>query len=74
MGASNESPAAMYVERRIRCVEGEYEGAETPDLRVLRQKVVGRTGGEKMSVSCTAIYGNGGQIDRQQGREEAGER
>ena len=33
----------MYVERRMRCEAGEYEGPVTPERRVLRQKVVGRT-------------------------------
>ncbi len=42
-GASNARPAAMYVERRMRCEAGEYEGPVTPERRVLRQKVVGRT-------------------------------
>jgi hypothetical protein len=51
MGASKLSPAAMKVERRMRCEDGEKEAAETPDLRVLRQKVVGRRsgGGGRMS-------------------------
>ena len=41
------SPAAMYVERRIKWEEGEYDAPVTPDRRVLRQKVVGRTSHEK---------------------------
>lgn len=43
MGWSNERPAAMYVERRIRWEEGEYEAPVTPERLVFRQKVVGRT-------------------------------
>jgi len=46
-GASKVSPAAMYVERRIKWEEGEYDAPVTPDRRVLRQKVVGRTSQEK---------------------------
>lgn len=42
-GLSNERPAAMKVDRRIRCDDGEYEALATPDRFVLRQNVVGRT-------------------------------
>lgn len=42
-GLSNERPAAMKVDRRIRCDDGEYEAPATPDRFVLRQNVVGRT-------------------------------
>ena len=42
-GLSNERPAAMKVERRIRCDDGEYEAPATPDRFVFRQNVVGRT-------------------------------
>lgn len=42
-GLSNERPAAMNVDRRIRCDDGEYEALATPDRFVLRQNVVGRT-------------------------------
>jgi hypothetical protein len=42
-GESKARPAAMNVERLMRCEEGEYDGAETPDRGLLRQKVVGRT-------------------------------
>lgn len=43
MGRSRGRPAAMKVERRIRKEEGEYDAPVTPDRRVLRQNVVGRT-------------------------------
>src|SRR5271170_4479187 len=43
IGDSKERPAAMNVERRMRCEEGEYDAAVTPERFVLRQKVVGRT-------------------------------
>jgi hypothetical protein len=43
IGASNARPAAIKVDRRIRWEDGEYDAPVTPDLRVLRQKVVGRT-------------------------------
>lgn len=42
-GLSNERPAAMKVDRRIRCDDGEYEAPATPDRFVFRQNVVGRT-------------------------------
>jgi hypothetical protein len=43
VGDSRDRPAAMNVDRRIRCDEGEYEAPVTPDRLVLRQNVVGRT-------------------------------
>ena len=43
IGDSKVRPAAMKVERLMRCEEGEYEAAVTPERRVLRQNVVGRT-------------------------------
>lgn len=33
----------MKVDRRIRCEDGEYEAATTPERFVFRQNVVGRT-------------------------------
>ena len=42
-GLSSERPAAMKVDRRIRCEDGEYEAATTPERFVFRQNVVGRT-------------------------------
>ncbi len=42
-GLSNLSPAAMNVDRRTRCVEGEYDDEVTPERDVWRQNVVGRS-------------------------------
>jgi hypothetical protein len=43
LGWSSDRPAAMNVERRIRCDDGEYEAPVTPERFVFRQNVVGRT-------------------------------
>lgn len=43
MGASKVSPAAMYVDRRTRWEDGEYDGPDTPDLGSFLQNVVGLT-------------------------------
>lgn len=57
-GASNVSPAAIYVDRRMRWDDGEYEAPVTPERRVLRQKVVGRTSRVLDAVRTREIWRN----------------